>query len=222
MGTVMMTSSSCIMLLLRAMGEYKTPKPETEESILAYSEKNNFYYDYLYMPINDSALAQVLNHGYFNVGGIFPYDNHLRPIIVNTNKGENGCPHVTAVDYQSQDTAVAIAASDTTEFRRRLSMMKLIDKRQGLPDITLATQNYDYFIIGTWSKMLPKVSNNVHEDFRKAVSVDTTKKVCTISFNYDAKAGNRFFKAVEKQIKKGKKEMKKTEKAAKKQEKKGR
>lgn len=220
MGIIMVASSSCMTLLLRAMGEYKTPKSETPESILTYSQKNNFYYDYLYMPINDSALAQTMNHGYFSAGGIFPFDKNLHPIIIGKERNKNGCPHIIAVDYQSQDTSIATTVSDTLDFWNRLSTMQLIDKRQGIPDITLAIQSYDYLIIGTWAKMVPKVSKNVHEDFRKAVTVDSTKKVCTISFNYDAKAGNQFFKAIKRHNKQVQKEIKKAEKSAKKQEKK--
>jgi len=217
MGIVMMTSSSCMKLLIRAMGEYKTPKPETPESIIAHCEKNDFNYDYLYMAINDSALAQVINHGYFSVGKIFPFDHQQRPIVINSGRNANGCPHVAAVDYQSQDTSVSTTISDTLDFWNRLSMMQLIHKRQELTDITLAIQDYDYFIVGTWAKMYPKISKNVHDDFRKAIAVDSTKKVCIISLNYDARMGNRFFKSVEKQTKQYKKAVKKAEKAAKKQ-----
>jgi phage anti-repressor protein len=205
---------------MRAMGEYKPPQQETPESIVAYSQKNNFNYDYLYMAKNDSALAQVINHGYFSAGEIFPFDNQRHSIVISAQRNPKGCPHTTAVVYQSQDTSIATTLADTLDFWKRLSMMQLIDKRQGLSDITLATQNYDYFVMGSWIKMFPKMSATVHEDFRKAVAIDSTKKVCIISLNYDAKAGNRFFKAVEKQIKKGKKEIKKTEKAAKNREKK--
>ena len=204
-GIIMITSSSCMKLLLKAMGEYKTPHPETPESILAYSQKNNFYYDYLYMPINDTALVQTMNHGYFSAGEIIPFNQHRHPIIISTQRNENGCPHVIAVAYQSQDTSIAVTLSDTLNFWNRLSTMQLIDKRQGLPDMTPAIQDYDYYIIGTWIKMFPKVSKNVHADFCKAVAVDSTKRVCTISLNYDAKSGNRFFKMVNKQIKKAQK-----------------
>ena len=217
MGIMLISFSSCaptIKLLMRVMGEYKTPQQETPESIVEYSKKNNFHYDYLYMPINDSALTQVMSHGYFFIGGIFPFDSYQRPIIISTKSNEKGCPHITAVTYQSQDTSIANTVADTLDFWKRLSMMQLINKQEGLPDLTHATKDYDYFIMGAWSKMLPKMSKTVSEDFRKAVAVDSTKNVCIISLNYDARAGNRFFKSIEKQIKQGKKEMKKAEKAA--------
>jgi len=181
------------MTLFKVMGEHKTPQQETPESILKYAKKNNFYYDYLFMPINDSAIIEIIKRNYFILGGILPFDSLRRPIVVKTITGEEKCPHSIAFNFQSQDSAIVGIGSDTLEFWDRLSLMKLVDKRTGLPDLCNFSSDYDYYLIGIWAKMLPKVARNVHEDFRDALSLDSTKRICIISLNYDANGGNDFY-----------------------------
>ena len=200
------------MQLLKVTGHIKTPKPETPETILKYAKEKNFYYDYLFMPVDDDAILEIIQKDYFMLGGILPFDNQKRPIIVNPQKGGEECPHYTAYNFQSQDTTIAFAVSDTLEFWDRLSLMQLIDKREELPNLSYSTPIFDYFVIGMWCPMLPKASKNVHLDFLDAIAIDTTKRVCVISFNYSPRAGNNFYKSLNKQVKQAKKEYKKESK----------
>ncbi|MCL2073207.1 MAG: hypothetical protein FWH18_04760 [Marinilabiliaceae bacterium] len=208
-------STSCEqskLLLLKATGHIKTPKPENPETILLYAQKNNFYYDYLYMPVSDSAIIDIMTKGYFALGGVLPYDKYKNPIIVKPNKDSSECPHYTSSNFQSQDTAIAFVVADTLDFWDRLSMMKLIDKREDLPYLSDSIPDYDYFVIGMWCPMLPKLSKNVHLDFLDAIAIDPTKRVCIISFNYSPRSGNKFYKDLKKMAKQTKKENKRAQK----------
>ena len=211
---IMISLSSCqsmTNLLLRVIGEYKTPKPETPESVIEYAKKKNFHYDYLYMTKSDTALIEVIAKGYYSCGTIQPHNHQFFPIKVIPGEGE--CEKVSTTRFQSSDTTVAVTIADSLIFWDILNLLSLIDKREELQDLNASTANYDYYVIGGWGKMVPKLSKHLHHgQFPAAVSIDSTKNVCLISLNYDTSSGNKFYKDLKKISKQSKKENKKAQK----------
>ena len=209
---IMISLSSCkpaTKLLMRVTGNYKTPKSETPESIIEYAKKKNFHYDYLFMPISDSAIYEMAFQGNLSFGKVLPYNKQRFPIIVK-DRNNFYCPHYNSKVFQSEDTTVATIVADTIDFFNRLHLMKLIDKRHELMELNKSTVNYDYYVIGTWSKMYPKMSKLIHIDFLDAMAIDTSKHICLISLNYDST--NDLYKTMMKKNKQSKKENKKAQK----------
>jgi hypothetical protein len=172
------------------------------------------------MPKSDSSIAEMLRLGYNNTGDMEPFDRNQRQIFVNTVHGINGCPFTTDKDYQSQDTAVAYASADNHYFWDKLSYYQLVDKREGMSDLAENNQNYDFYLVSTYSKIIGKYATGVARRAHEASLIDSTQKVCVILLAYEFRGGKPAMKAInkerKKEIQKQTKEAKKAEKAAKK------
>lgn len=217
---VLITSTTSCVFIVKVAGIYRDPKPETPESIMDYCQKNNAYYDYLYMPKSDSVMIEISRRGYARLGRIEPFNNEQRAIYVNhPTKGVNGCPYTTASDYQLQDTAVVSLSENNAYFWDRLSLFQLVDKKEGLPNLEDNCLDYDFFLTLTWGKMMAKTTKSRFKEIHEASLIDSSKKVCVILLDFDARAGKDYFKAREKEKKQARKEAKKEAKQAKKQEK---
>lgn len=216
---ILITTNTSCMLIIKMMGLYKDPKPETPETIIAYCKENNAYYDYLYMPKNDTAAMELIKRRYHRMVTMEPFNNQQQAIYVNHKNGPNGCSNATAAYYQSQDTAVAFCADNNFYFWDKLSFFQLIDKKAEIPVFEDNYQNYDYYLMLTWSKMMPKSSKGSFESLYESSLIDSSKNVCVILLDFDARGGKAFFKEVEKMNKKAKKAAKKQAKKEEKQSK---
>jgi len=212
----MMSFTSC-RFVFRLFGLIQNPKPETSEDITNYCKKSDVHYDYLYMPIDDDALVEIGRISNINIGGVEAFDKTKRKIFVETIHGINGCSGTFKSNYQSENSDIVSYGDDDSYFWNKMSHFKLIDKKEGLPDLKNNNNDYDFFLITGWAKMQTEKGTKRSFNFTENLAhVDSSKNVCIILLNYDAQAGMETYKKIMKENKKTAKEIKKAEKSTKK------
>jgi hypothetical protein len=207
----MMSFTSC-RFVFKLLGLYQAPKPETVESIIDYCKKNDAYYDYLYMPINDDALIEIGTTSKMQIGNVDAFDKEKRQIFVKTVHGINGCPGTFKNNYQAESSDIVFYGDDDNYFWSQLSHFKLIDKREELSDLADNNSYYDFFLITGWAKMQSEKGTRGTFNYVKNVAhVDSSKHVCIILINYDAQAGKDTYKKIMKENKRASKAAKKND-----------
>jgi len=208
--------ASCLSVF-SMFGLMQKPSPETPESIVNYCKINDAFYDYLYMSIDDEAYIENAKLSNISLGNIEAFDKKKRKIFVETVHGPNRCPGVFLNNYQSDNPDIVSFSDNDSSFWSKLAHLKLIDKRNGLRDLTDSDHNFDFFIFAGWAKIQTEKHAKRTFNYAKHFSqIDSTKNVCVILLNYDMEKGMETFNKMQTMAKKSKKEAKKQAKKEKK------
>jgi hypothetical protein len=153
-------------------GEFKEPQQESAESIISFCQNKKVKYDKLYVIKSESNFSTFFKkHKY--VPGIFVFDNSNN-LIARAEK--TGCPW--AMINFLYDTAVQKEMTqDTTIYLDIISNFKLVNDRTG-------DKKADYYILCTWAKFVPKLSDALFETINRQKE-DNKLKVSHILLNVD-------------------------------------
>lgn len=168
--------------ILLKIGGFKQPQIETVADIEQYSKEHNIVCNALATPTDSIAFKQLNKN--LHIPGVIFFNKASLP--VKSSNG-TGCPKVAKSfisnikehDVTEIDTS-NLTMSQLSEYIAQLNILGN-NKEELLQQI--ADNNFDYVVLYTWAKYLPKQSLNMAELGKEAA--DVTKKILVISVNMD-------------------------------------
>ncbi len=164
--------SSCSKLILRASGNYITPKQESKNSILQFCNKKKVPYDALYMIKDEETYATLLKNK-FTLPSIMIFDKNRNLIF---NEGGETC-HWKAMDAIRKDTIFIPIKNSNNAYDNFLQQTKAIQEKYRY-------EKYDYYLIAGWAKFTPKLTKALFNTVSDLYN-STKLKVCIILLNED-------------------------------------
>lgn len=163
--------------ILYSLGGLKQPELETVQSISNYAKENKVRYNVLATP-TDTVAFNRLNKNLGMPGVIFFNSAHLP---LKSSKG-TGCPKEAHRFINSMTATHKVDSSQLsiTDYKDYLPMLEVIDGDKK----ALADSNYDYIIVYTWAKYLPKQSLAMAKVGTEAAAMKD-KNILVISVNLD-------------------------------------
>jgi hypothetical protein len=159
-------------MIAQKNGDFVQPQKESMESILSYCNDKKVNYDRSYVVISESQFASFIEK-YKEIPAIFVFDksNHLI-----TTAEKTACSWAM-LNMFNDTISETISSSDTSKFSEIMSHFILIDDRQN-------DKEADYYILCTWAKFFPKLSNQLFETINKQKE-EKELNVCHILLNVD-------------------------------------
>jgi hypothetical protein len=144
------------LILLRAMGHYKTPRNESPDSIKKYTSDKGLYYDQLYIVSNYESFKEIARIGVEGVPTIQIFDHNKRLLRMAE---QSDCTWVLS-DYFKEGHGKDMIAFDSTSFPYVMERIIPVDIKTSL-------DTFDYYVISYWAKYLPKLSNQLFDTTNK-------------------------------------------------------
>lgn len=169
--------------LLLKIGGFKTPEVETVASIASYGKEHNLKYDLLAVP-KDSMAFKTLNKN-FGIPGVIFYNKDLLP--VKSSQG-TGCPktaHAFISDINNDtEHTVDSTGLTLTKLYAILNELNIVNGAKEAILQQIAASDFDYVVVYSWAKYLPKQSMQMAELGTEAKGIDK-KNILVLSLNMD-------------------------------------
>jgi len=164
------------MWILKATGNIKNPKLENSETIKKYCAENNDPYDVLWLPSNKENFESILNR-YPGIPTVLIYDRK-NTLLENANGEE--CQKML-ISFFSDSLKYKYKVVNDSSLSYLRSRIKPIDTGN-------LFENYDYVVVYSWVKYVPKITEDLFQRL-SAVKATDKRKICFISLNKDWQQG---------------------------------
>ena len=164
------------MLIAKTTGEYIEPVKENDKSISTYCQGKKVKYDKLYILKSEDNFVSFLGK-YKSVPGIYIFDKNK---FLITTAFKNDCPW-TMINLLYDTSLKTKSIQDTTEYSEILSHFNLVDNKSFNKDA-------DYYILCTWAKFVPKLTDALFATINKQKE-ENKINVCHILLNVDLQEG---------------------------------
>lgn len=164
--------NSISMYIAKKTGEFQEPQKETPESIISYCLESKVNYNQLYTIQSEEQFSSFVDK-YKHLPGIFVFDSNKYLITTAT---KSNCPW-TMINF----------LYDTTIQQKRFENTELFDEIMAnftLIKSSLEQKSPDYYILCTWAKYTPKLTESLFETINKQKQ-ENKLNVCHILLNVD-------------------------------------
>ncbi len=159
-------------IIAKRTGEFQNPQEETEKSIIKHCQDNDVNYDQLFVLKSEDNFKSFVSK-YKDIPCIFVFDKNK--LLMTTAKKTN-CPW-TMINFLFDTTIRTKKVSDTSLYMEIISHFNMIDNKLG-------DNQADYYILCTWAKFVPKLSNALFETINKQKK-ENKLNVCHVLLNVD-------------------------------------
>ena len=164
------------MFVGKKTGEFIQPQNETKESIKSYCQEKKVKYDKLIMVGSQKEFSSFIGK-YKHLPSVFIF-NKNKYLITTAEKTDCPWAMINLLDHNVVESKIV---QDTLLFDEILSNFSIVDSISG-------NQNADYYILCTWAKFAPKMTDAVFATINKQKE-EHKINVCHILLNVDLQEG---------------------------------
>jgi hypothetical protein len=173
----LISCNSIGMRIAKKNGDFIQPEKESNNSIVSYCREKNVKYNQLYKVKSEDYFASFIGK-YKSIPTIFIF-NKNKYLVTTAVKTECPWAMINLLDNSSVEEPKII--QDTILYNEIMSNFILVDNNT-------SNQDADYYVLCTWAKFVPKMTNTLFETINKQKE-EHKINVCHILLNVDLQEG---------------------------------